>query len=101
MQHARSWKPSLQQTVKSFPTPPMSLTPATQTMPPDSAESFPKHPQTVDVAWYRVIVEVAAHDRLEPLSRFRNRIMPPHCQLLLDLLQLGSHALGYGLPLHS
>ena len=27
--------------------------------------------------------------------------MPPHCQLLLDLLQLGSHALGYGLPLHS
>ena len=68
-------------------------------MPPESAESFPKYPQTVEVAWYRVIVEVALHDRLEPLSCFRHRIMPPHRQHLLQFLQLGSHALGYGLAL--
>ena len=69
-------------------------------MPPESAESLPKHPQTVEVAWYRVIVEVASDDRLEPLSRFWHRIMPPHRQHLLQFLQLGSHAFGYGFALH-
>jgi hypothetical protein len=27
---------------------------------------IPKHPQTRQVSWYRVVVEVGLHDRLEP-----------------------------------
>jgi len=47
-----------------------------------------------------VVVEVALHDRLEPLSRLRHRIVHSRAELLLDLLQLGSHALADCPALH-
>src|SRR5208282_5953519 len=40
-----------------------------------------------------VIVEVALHDRPEPLARLRHRIMPTPLKLLLDFLQLRPQAL--------
>src|SRR5262245_18108845 len=94
MQLARPWKPSLQQAVHSFPVQPMLLAPAHQLMSPVAAESFPKHPETIEIARYRVKVEVTLHDRLEPLSRFRHQFMPALRQLPLNGLQLGWQALG-------
>src|SRR6516225_2301569 len=41
-----------------------------------------------------MIEEVALHDRLEPFARFRHRFVPTPLELLLDLLQLPSQALG-------
>src|SRR5690242_14080743 len=100
MLQSRPGEPAIQQTIESLPTQPVLLAAAQQTVSPQPAESCSKPCQAVDVPWYRVIVEVASHDRLEPLSRFRHRVMPPPCQFLLQLLQLDSHAFGYGLALH-
>src|ERR1039457_816500 len=52
------------------------------------------------VAGNRVIVEVALHDRPQPLPRLRNRIVHALPQLLPDFLQFRAHPLAYRLPLH-
>jgi hypothetical protein len=67
---------------------------------PESRHPLPKYPQAVEVSRYRVVVEVALHDRLEPLSRLRHRVVHPLAELLLDWFQLGSHAFAYRLALH-
>ena len=41
---------------------------------------------------YRVIVEVALDDRLQPSSGLGQRMVHAHSKLLLDLSQLASHA---------
>jgi hypothetical protein len=56
--------------------------------------------QAVEVAWYRVIVEVTLHDRLEPLSGLLNGIMRTVEELLLDFRKPGSHPLADRLSLH-
>ena len=61
----------------------------------------PETPQTREVSWYRVVVEVALHDRLEPLSGLGHGIVHALAELLLNLSQLGSHALAdRGAPHH-
>src|SRR3954453_15630435 len=45
------------------------------------------------MARYRVIVEVALHDRPEPLTRGRNRLVAALGQLLMNGFQLRYHAL--------
>ena len=45
-------------------------------------------------------MEVALHDRLEPLARFRHRVVHTRAKLLLDLLQLRPHTFAGGLTLH-
>ena len=47
-----------------------------------------------------MIVEVALHDRPQPLPRLRNRIVPALPQLLPDFLQFRAHPLAYRLPPH-
>jgi hypothetical protein len=71
----------------------MRLTPATQPAPPQSQPSLSEHREAIKVSWYRIVVEVALHDRLEPSSRLRYRIMDTPLELLLELLQLVPHAL--------
>jgi hypothetical protein len=44
-----------------------------------------------------MVVEVALHDRLEPLSRLRHRLVPADAELLFDFLQLRSQAFPDGL----
>src|SRR5271169_2275849 len=67
---------------------------------PQPGQPVPEGPQTVEVSWYRVIVEVALHDRPEPLGRVRHWIVPTPPELLLDFLQLPPQALADRLPLH-
>jgi hypothetical protein len=47
-----------------------------------------------------VIVEVALHDRLEPLSGFSHRFVHALPELLLNLSQLPPHTLAYRVTLH-
>jgi len=54
---------------------------------------LPEHPQTIEVSWYRIVVEVALHNRFEPLTGLGHGIVHARAELLLDLSQLGPHAL--------
>ncbi len=54
----------------------------------------------VEVPWYRMVEEVALYDRLEPLTRSRDRLVPAPAEVLLDLLQLRPQALGDRPALH-
>jgi len=66
----------------------------------EPSHPFPKYTQAVEVSRYRVVVEVALHDRLEPFPRLRHRMVHPRTELPLDLLEFGSHALAHRLALH-
>ena len=64
--------------------------PATaQGAPPEPRHPFP---QAVEVPRYRVVVEVALHDRPEPLAGLRRRIVHAPSELLLNFLQLRPQA---------
>ena len=71
----------------------MLLAPATQSAPPQCQQSLSEHRKTVEVSWYRIVVEVTLHDRSEPLSRLSYRIMHASMKLLLKLPQFAPHAL--------
>ncbi len=66
---------------------------------PEPSHPFPKDPQAVDISRDRVVVEVALHDRLEPLARLRHRLVHTRAKLLLDLLQFRSHTFARRLAL--
>ena len=44
-------------------------------MPPEQDHPITEHGQIVDISRYRVVVEVALHDRAEPFARLWDRIM--------------------------
>ena len=46
---------------------------------------IPKQPQTREVSWYRVVGEVALHDRLEPSASLGHGIVHAPTELLFDL----------------
>src|SRR5215467_4923207 len=48
---------------------------------------FTQCPESVEVPGYRVVVEVALNDRLEPLTGLRHRTVHSPSELLLDVLQ--------------
>jgi hypothetical protein len=68
---------------------------------PQPSQPSPKHPQAAEVPGYRMVVEVALHDRPEPLPRGGDRFVPTPPKLLLDLLQLPPQALRDGPALHA
>ena len=76
MQNARSGQPAGREPMQSVPVEAVALAALTQLGSPQSGQPVPKGPQAVEVSRYRVVVEVALHDRPEPLTRLRNRIMP-------------------------
>jgi hypothetical protein len=62
---------------------------------------IPEHTQTREVSRYRVVVEVALYDRLEPLAGLGHGIAHALAELLFNLSQLGPHALAdRGTPYH-
>ena len=65
-----------------------------------SASTQSKHAQAREVPWYRVVVEVALHDRLEPLAGLAHGIVHPLAELLLNLSQLHPHAFANRLAPH-
>ena len=73
----RTWlrKPSLSPSESACPGDPVFLAPATNSSPPERDHPVPKHSQTLEVSRYRVVVEVAWHDRLEPSSGLGHGIM--------------------------
>src|SRR5918996_6140823 len=46
-----------------------------------------------------MVGEKAGHDLPQPLPLLGDRLVPPPSQLLLDLPELGSHAVASGLPM--
>ena len=93
MEHSGFREPSAAQFKRTVPREAISLAPATQSAPPQSQQSFSEPREAVEVSWYRVIVEVTLHDRLEPSSRLSYGIMHAPLELLLKLPQFGPHAL--------
>src|SRR5262250_1945822 len=71
----------------------MLLAPATQSAPPQCQQSLSERREAVEVSWYRIVVEVALHDRSEPSSRVSYGIMHASLKLLLKLPQFAPHAL--------
>ena len=61
----------------------MLLAPATQPAPPQGQQSLSEHRETVEVSWYRTVVEVSLHGRLEPFPRLSYRIVHASMKLLL------------------
>ena len=62
-------------------------------MPPEHKQPVPEQGEASGVAWYRVIVEVALHDRFEPLTGLRQGIVHALVELRLDASKLGPYAL--------
>ena len=100
MKHPRSGYPSFCQLVEPGPVHPVPLPATAQSPSPESSHPDPEDPESDEVSRYRVVVEVALHDRPEPLAGLRHRIVPTSSELLLDLLQLRSHTLADRLSLH-
>ena len=76
MEDARLRKPPCRQAVHSGPIEMVPLAAAKQTSSPEPGHPFRKHVQAIGVSGYRIVVEVALHDRPEPLPRLRHRIVP-------------------------
>ena len=93
MEHSRLRKPVPSYLEDARPRDPAFLAPSAKSTPPEHQHPIPKQPQTRKVSWYRVVVEVTLHDRLEPSARLCYGIMHAPMELLLKLPQFGSHAL--------
>ena len=100
MENTRLGKPSVSQLSHPRPGEVVLLAPMDQHAPPEPDHPIAECGQAVDVSRYRVVVEVALHDRPEPLARLRHRIMPARAELLLEFLQLRPQALADRLALH-
>ena len=70
----------------------MLLAPATQSAPPQCQQTLSEYREAVEVSWYRIVVEVALHDRLEPSPRLSHGIM--HAPLATDGNFYGTAAAG-------
>src|ERR687891_1985893 len=57
-----------------------------------------ERPQGPAVGRHRMVGEEAGHDLPQPLPLLGDRLVPPPSQLLLDLPELGSHAVASRLP---
>ncbi len=93
MERTRLREPSLSQYKEARPVDPVSLAPSANGTPPESKHPIAEHAQTLEVSRYRVVVEVALDDRREPLAGLGHGIVHALTELLLNLSQLGSHAL--------
>ena len=100
MEHARLRKPALSQGEDTLPGDRALLASAAECMPPMPYHSFPEYAETVQVPRYRIVVEVALHDRFEPLAGLAHRIVHTLTELLLNLPQLRSHAFADRLAPH-
>src|SRR5215469_6786706 len=87
-------EPALCQGEHSCPGDPMFLAPTADGMPPVNKQLVPEHAQASRVTGYRVVVEVASHDRFEPLAGLGQGIVHSLAELRLDASELGPHPLG-------
>src|SRR5207244_12904171 len=76
------------------------LLPSAQGPPPVPGRAVPERREALVVCWYCVVAEVALHVRFEPFASSRHGIVHARVELLLDLSQLGPHALADRLASH-
>src|SRR5471032_1857563 len=88
MERLRLRKPSLSQYKEACPVDPVFLAPSANGTPPESKHPIAEHSETREVSRYRVVVEVALNDRLEPLSGLGHGIFL--VRILHSLLHTGS-----------
>src|SRR5215467_2893954 len=101
MKRTRFRKPTLSQGEDARPGDWAFLATTAKSTPPYRQHPIPEHPQTLEVPWDRVVVEVALDDRLEPPSGSGHRIMHAREKLLLNLSQFAPHAFAdRGAPYH-
>ena len=100
MEHARFRNPPCRQSLNSGPVGPVLLAATAESPPPEPSHPLAKYSEAVGISRYRVIVEVALHHRLEPLSGLLRGIVHSLSELMPDRLQLRPHALAAGLALH-
>ena len=100
MERARLRKPSVSQGENTRPGDRVFLAAAAKCLPPMPNHSFPEYAETVKVPRHRIVVEVALHDRFEPLTGLAHRIVHTLTELLLNLPQLRPHAFADRLAPH-
>ena len=88
MQNAQHGQPAGSELAHPVPVEAMALAASPQLRCPPARQPIPKGWQAVEVPRYRRIVEVALHDRPQPLSRARGRIVPTLPKLRLEFLPL-------------
>jgi len=93
-----AWETSAYQAIHPGPGVAVSLTATDQTRPPQPCQPDPKGPQGVAVSRYRMVVEVALHDRLEPLARLRHRLVHAGAKLPFDFQPLVDGVSGRNAP---
>ena len=93
MQHPRLREPAVHQSHHSRPIQVMLLAAAAQNLPPKPSYPIAKYAEAFRVPRYRVVVEVALHDRSQPPPCKRHWLMHALAELLFDFFQLGPHPL--------
>jgi len=93
-------KPFADEPFHSFPLDATMLASPAQSAMPEVAHGVTKMGQSMPVARHSEVSDMPAHNGLQPLSDFRNRVMHAPPQADLHLLQLGLHALANRLPKH-
>jgi hypothetical protein len=88
MQNARHGQPAGSERAHAVPVEAVALAASPQLSVPQAGQPIPKRLQAVEVSRYRMIVEVALHDRPKPLARSRCRIVSTLPELLLEFPQL-------------
>src|ERR1700674_5983943 len=100
MEDTRFREPSSSQSEGTLPGDRAFLASAAKWMPPMPKYPIPEYAETVVVPRYRVVVEVALHNRLEPLAGLAHGIVHTLTELLLNLPQLRPHAFANRLTPH-
>jgi len=93
MEHTRVGKPLSGECKAASPRGLALLATTPECLPPKAKHSVPKDPEAIEISRHCVVVEVALHDRPEPLAGLGHGIMHALAKLLLDFLQLLPHPL--------
>ncbi len=93
-------QPAADEPVHSFPQNATMLASSAQRSMPEVAHGETKMGHGMTVTRYSEITKMPAHNGLQPLTDFRNRVMHASPQLDFHLLQLSLHAFANRLPKH-
>jgi hypothetical protein len=100
MKDARNWDPSFLDSSHSRPVQITPLAATNENLPPQPSHPTTEYAEDIGVTRYRVIVEVALHDRLEPLPGDSHRFVHALPKLLFSFCQLPPQAFAYRVALH-
>ncbi len=96
----RRRQPAADEPVHSLPQNATMLASSAQRSMPEVAHGETKVGQGMPVARHSEVSDMPAHNGLQPLANFRNRVMHAPPQLDFHLLQLGLHSFANCLPKH-